>query len=229
MQDISYSVLKKDKRAYEIMLLRDQYDNTFNDLAKEFGISLARVTQIYYKLKYRQIRLYINHISIALGYNSISQIKKIFDQAHECYQSEIYACAYLEKKYKDILTEYRNGEPGTSPQFLKQIPPFKPKLSKKAVARIIEMRETESASFVTIAKELRITQQKAKHTYDQYYHTKVSELLEILQEKAESQQEKKEIWAYCFRNNYSSKKRYEMLTKKYPLRTREQNKTHPTK
>ena len=94
------------------------------------------------------------------------------------------------------------------------MPPFKPKLSQKIVARIIEMEEAEKASFVEIAKEFRITRQKAKHTYDWYYHTKMLELMKILQEKTESEQEKGGIWEYCFRNNYSSKKRYEMLTKK---------------
>ena len=31
LKDIPYSVLKKNRRAYEIMLLRDQYENTFTD------------------------------------------------------------------------------------------------------------------------------------------------------------------------------------------------------
>lgn len=214
LKDIPYEVLKHDERAYEIMLLRDQYDNTFGDIAKEFGLSLVRVTQIYRKLKYRQIQLYINHISIALGYDDNSQIRKVFEIADECYQDRMYVSGYLEKKYKDILTEYRNGEPGMPQQFLKKIPPLKSKLSKKMVAHIIEMKETEKASFVEIAKKFRITRQKAKQTYDCYYHTKMLELIEILQKNAESEQEKREIWEYCFRNNYSSKKRYEMLTKK---------------
>lgn len=214
LKDIPYEILKQDERAYEIMLLRDQYDNTFGDIARKFGISTVRATEIYRKLKYRQIRLYINHISIALGYNDHSQIRKIFELADECYQDRMYVCGYLEKKYKDILTEYRNGEPGMPQKFLKKIPPFKSKLSKKTVACIIEMRETEKASFSEIAKKFRITRQKAKQTYDWYYHTKVLELIEILQKNAESEQERREIWESCFRNNNSAKKRYEMLTKK---------------
>ncbi len=79
--------------------------------------------------------------------------------------------AYLEKKYKDILTEYRDGEPGMPTQFVKSMPPFKPNLSKKTVARVVEIREVEKASFLAIAKELRMTQAKAKHTYEMFYHT----------------------------------------------------------
>lgn len=214
LNDTPYDVLKEDERAYQIMLLRDQYNNTFHDIAKEFRISVKRVTDIYRRQKFKQIRLYINHISLVLGYEDHSQIKKFYEQAEECYQDRRYACAYLEKNYKDILTEYRNGEPGMPQEFMESLPPLKRKLSKKTVARIIERKETEQASFVEIAKEFGITQQKAKHTYDWYYHTKVLELIEILQKNAASEQEKSEIWEYCFRNHYSSKKRYEMLTKK---------------
>ena len=153
LKDIPYRVLKEDGRAYEIMLLRDQYNNTFTDIAAEFELSVTRVTQIYFQMKVRQIRLYIHHVSIALGYNSTSQIRKVFNEAKECYQDYTYACAYLEKKYKDILTGYRDGEPGMPAQFVKGMPPFKPKLNKKMIARVVEMREAEKASFVTIGKK----------------------------------------------------------------------------
>ena len=35
LKNIPYSVLKQNGRAYEMMLLRDQHDNTFADIAKE--------------------------------------------------------------------------------------------------------------------------------------------------------------------------------------------------
>ena len=215
LTDTSYSNLKENKRAYEILLLREQYDNTFAYIAKEYEISVTRVVQIYHKLKRKQILLYINHITVALGYESSSQVRKVFNVANECYQDWVYACAYLEKKYTDILTEYRAGEPGMPMQFIKNIPPLKPHLSKKMIARVIEMRETEKASFVTIAKELRMTQAKAKHTYQWVYHKQVLALIKVLQEKAESDEEKEAIWKYCFSKNKSSKKCYEMLIKKY--------------
>ena len=70
MKDIPYSELKEDRRAYDIMLLRDQYNNTFTDIAKEYGISLVRARELYSRIKIKQIRLYIRHISIALGYDN---------------------------------------------------------------------------------------------------------------------------------------------------------------
>ena len=212
LKDIPYSELNQDKRAYEMMLLRDQHGNTFTDIAKEFGLSAARVIQIYNQLKLRQIRLYINHIAVALGYESVSQVDNVFWDAYECYLDKAYVCAYFEKRYKDILIEYREGEPGMPAQFIKNMPPFKPKLSEKTIARVIEMRDVEKASFVTIARELRITQAKAKHTYEMFYHKQVLALIEALQEKAESQEEKAAIWNYYFRRYHSSKKRFDMLT-----------------
>lgn len=217
LKDIPYSVLKEDGRAYEIMLLRDQYDNTFTDIATEFELSVARVTQIYYRLKIKQIRLYINHVSVALEHDNTAQIREVFNGAKECYQDYSYACAYLEKKYKDILTEYRDGEPGMPAQFIKGMPPFKPKLSKKVIARVVEMREVEKASFIAIGKELRITQAKAKCTYEIFYHEQVLELVKALQDKVESDKEKRAIWEYCFRGYRSAKKRYDMLTKEQDL------------
>ena len=217
LKDIPYRVLKEDRRAYEIMLLRDQYNNTFTDIAAEFELSVTRVTQIYFQMKVRQIRLYIHHVSIALGYDSTSQIIKVFNEAEDCYQDHTYACAYLEKKYKDILTEYRDGEPGMPAQFVKGMPPFKPKLSKKMIARVVEMREAEKASFITIGKKLRITPAKAERTYELFYHEQVLELVKALQDKVESDQEKRAIWDHCFRRYRTAKKRYDMLTKEQEL------------
>lgn len=213
LTDIPCSTLKQDGRAYEIMLLRDQHDNTFADISKEYNLSVARVVQIYNKLKIRQIRLYINHIAVALGHDSTEPVRKTFIDAYECYQTLPYVCAYLEKKYRDMLTEYRDGEPGLPARFIKSMPPFKVKLSIKTVARVIEMREVEKASFVAIAKELRMTQAKARHTYEWFYHKQVLELIKALQEKAESYKEKMAISEYYFRNYSTSKKRYDILSR----------------
>lgn len=213
LKEEAYRELQKDRRAYEIMLLRDQQGKTFTDIAKEYEISSAWAVQKYNRLKMKQIRLYINHIAAVLGHESTSQVENVFQNAYECYQDWTYACAYLEKRYKDILMEYRDGEPGMPTQFIKDMPPFKPKLSKKTVARVIELREAEKASFVTIAKELRMTQAKARHTYEMFYHKQVIALIKALQEKAESKEEKAAIWNYYFGRYHSSKKRYDMLTK----------------
>ena len=213
LKDIPYGVLKQNERAYEIMLLRDQHNNTFADIAKEYEISLERTKQIYTKIKINQIRLYINHISIVFAHENVSQIRAVFENAYECYQDYFYACAYLEKKYKNILIDYREGEPGIPLNFIKSMPPLKPKLSKKIVACIIEMREVKKMSYIAIGKELHMTQAKAKHTYDNFYHKQVLVLIRQLQKKATSREEEKAIWEYHFRSYKTPKKRYDEITK----------------
>lgn len=112
LNDIPYSELRKDKRAYDIMLLRDQYGNSLSAIAEVYGISTASIRQIYHRIKMKQIFLYIPHIAMALGHRDTSQILKIYHSACEYYQRLVYVSAYLEKEYADILTEYRDGEPG---------------------------------------------------------------------------------------------------------------------
>ena len=211
MEDCPYSVLKDEGRSYELMLLRDQHGNTYSDLAREYGLSPTRVSELYYRIKRRQIKLYITHISVALGNENTSQVWKVCHDAFQSYQDWTDTCAYLEKRYRAILTEYRAGEPGMPDQFLKAIPPLRPKLSKKTIARIIELREAKNASFVAIAEELRITPAKAKEEYDLFYHPKTLALLAKMQEKAGSAEEKAAIWQSCFSEDQSAKKRYDAL------------------
>lgn len=147
MNDIPYSQLKEDRRAYDIMILRDQYNNTFADIAKEYGISLVRARELYSRVKIKQIRLYIRHISIALGYDNTVKVRKVYSAAYDCYQDFSCVCAYLEKKYKSILAEYRAGEPGMPTEYIKNLPPLKKSLNPEIVSHIIEMREVEKATF----------------------------------------------------------------------------------
>ena len=211
LRDIPYDTLKKDERAYKIMLLCDQGDNNLKDIAKDFKISIPRITQIYHRQKLYQLRLYINHISFVLGYSDTSRVKRVYDQACDCYWDRRYVCAYFENKYNVILTEYRNGEPGLPERFLKSLPPLTPEPSEETASKIIEMRENEKASFAEIAKKYSLTEPKARRIYDFYYHKKMMELLDTAQENAESEQEKAELLDFCIRNHYASKKRYERL------------------
>lgn len=206
-----YSTLKQDERAYEILLLRDQHDNTFTDIAKEYGITVARVSQIYSRIKVKQIRLYIHHIAAVLGHEDTSQVKKVYDKASECYQDRTFACAYLEKKYKAILDEYRAGEPGMPSQFVRGMPPFRPKLSQKTIARVIEMREVQKASYETISNELFLTRAKAKHTYEWFYHEQVLEILKTKEKEMTSHEEARALRDFCFKGNKTSKKRFDTL------------------
>ena len=81
------------------------------------------------------------------------------------------------------------------------------------ISRIIEMREIEKATYNMIAKEMRITPEKAKHTYDSFYHQKVLKHVEALKRKAKGEDEKWAIVRRYFGKYRSSKKTYEMILK----------------
>lgn len=225
LKDIPYCVLKQDERGYEIMLLRDLYGNTYTDIAKKQEISVTRVLQLYDRVKCRQIYLYINHIAFVFGHSDTSEIRKIYSAAYDCYQDVSYASAYLEKKYKDILTEYRNGEPGMPVEFVKRLPCFRERLTKKEVDRMIEMREIKKATFIEIAKEMRVTPEKARQTYDTFYHKKALKLIEALQAQVKNK-EKYDICKQFFRGNTTPKKRYDMLLKAITFAEDDETKTN---
>jgi hypothetical protein len=213
MKDCPYSTLKQHERPYAVMLLRDQGGKTFTAIAKMYGVSVARIIQQYHGIKAQQIKLYVNHLAAVLGRERGSQIKKTVNDAKDFYQDSAYTCAYLEKEYRDILAAYRNGEPGMSERFLKELPPLRPKLSKKTIARVVEMRDTQKAPYTVIAKELRITPIKAKHIYEQFYHIQVVALIEELQKQAKTPQEKSAIFEHYFQTYKTPKTRYDALAK----------------
>ncbi len=77
--------------------------------------------------------------------------------------------------------------------FIRGLPPYKPKLSEETIARVVALRKEEKASYSAIAKTLRMTPEKAKRTYDWFYHKQVPGLIAALEEKAGSREEKEAI------------------------------------
>ena len=138
---IPYSKLKENERAYEIMLLRDLYDNTFADMAREFETSRTRIAQIYCKIKIKQLRLYAQYLAAVHGHENASAFR--INSIYDCYLDSKYVSAYFEKEYGDILTEYRSGEPGIPEQFIEALPPFTGALSAEVLDRMIQLREIE--------------------------------------------------------------------------------------
>lgn len=217
LKDTPYSVLKKNARAYEIMLLREQEECSFADIGRKLHISPKYVRQIYHELKYKQLRLYVKHIAFTLGHESIAQIRVILNQAFDCYQDGAYVSAYFEKIYGYILTEYRAGEPGAPEKLMQTLPPFHHELSRDTVLRVVELHEADGKPYADIAKELNITQAKAKSTYDAYYCELLSELVDFLQDQARTPEERESIRSYVYGGNKSYKTRYELLKEKYSI------------
>ena len=211
MIDIPYSTLQEDKTGYQILLLREQQNQSFTAIASQLGVSPARVRQQYTKMKVRQVRLYLRHIAIALGHENTAQVRKEFSAAMDCYQNYPYACGYLDKTYGEILEAYRAGEPGTPQEILEGLPPCPVKLGEEEISCIVTMREEENASFRAIGRAFHITPEKARHTYEMVYHHKVLEYVEGLQQQAKTWEERRELWRRYFGGHQSAKTRYENI------------------
>ncbi len=210
LKDIPYKALMENKEAYDIMLLRDQ-GRAYRAIVETSGLSVPRVRQIYQRLKSQQLRLYTNHLSIALGYDDTSYIEELVTSIRRCYQNQIYTCGYIEHKYNDILSKYRMGEPGVPEHVIESIPPFKPTLSEQEIGQIVKMRDNENTSFIKIGKELSITPEKARYTYKMYYDSKTIHILEYIQANIKGFDEKTNMWNFYFGKNISPKKRFESL------------------
>ncbi len=209
LKDTPYSIIKNDSRAYEIMLLKDIQGCTYVELSKKFQLSAATVTILYSRAKLKQMRLYINRISFALGHEDFDQIRQIASAAFDCYQDRKYVCAYFEKRYNDILTEFRKGEPGLPKEFLENLPPLITKLDSSIITKIVEMRESKKATFKNIAARFNITPAKAHHIYYSYYHKKITKLIDEIQQ--ESGLPRPDLWEYYYKNINNSKKQYDII------------------
>lgn len=211
MQDIPYDTLKKDKWSYAMMLLREQQGRSFASIAGDFGISAIRARQVYQKIKYKQSRLYIRHIAFCLGHETDQMVRQDYLAAYNWYQAARYACAYLEKKYPDILTDYRGGEPGAPQALLDQLPPLRPSLEEAEVRRIVHLRDGQKYPFSKIGAALGITREKAKDAYDRFYHQQVMDRMRILEAEAKGPAEKEAIRQRYFAGHMSAKKRWENM------------------
>lgn len=215
LEAVKYEHLKKETKKYEVMLLRDLYAKSFPDIAKEYGLSLQTTIQYYYYAKIKQARLYIRHLSIVHGYDKTKFFHDMFVEAEHCYEDWQYAVAYLEKSYKTILDEYRDGEPGMPADFLAKLPPLRKKWGPKMMLKIVTLREVEKKTFIEIGRKLNITRYKAEKLYDHYYADKYYEIINELKEKL-GDIKGNEISNTYERRWHKAKKLYDWVCRDYP-------------
>lgn len=214
LSDIPYKNIVDRGRKYDVWVLRDVYDNTFVDIAREYGLSIATVVNDYNKILSLKIRYYTNHLSIVYGFEDTVYFRKMWDNAYYCYCGMKYVVAYFEKEYADILGKYRSGEPGMSEVILQDLPPLRDKFSKRTVSSIVRLRETNGMNYAAIGKRLRMTKEKAEDLYHRHYHKLFYQLLEKLVEITGNQDLSRK---YCdvFQVG-NSKKKYDSLVSDYP-------------
>lgn len=211
LKEKPYCNLKTNQRAYEIMLLRDIYNNSFTEIAKKYGISSSCVREKYIKIKTKKIVYYINHLSIIFGYQDWKVFRNFYEAAEECYAESRSVIAYFEKTYGEILEKYRAGEPGMPEEFIKALPPFQTKWDDKIILHIIDLHGKEKKTFIEIGTQLKMTKYKAMSLYDNYYHRQVVNYINQLEEKLGG-----EIWRHYFNLKCKSKKRLEILLQDHP-------------
>jgi hypothetical protein len=212
--DIPYKNIMGKGRYYDVWVLRDVYENTFVDIAKEYNVSVGTIVGNYEKALYLKTEYYVNHLSIVYGYENTAHFRKIWRNALECYCGRKYIVAYFEKEYADILKEYRNGEPGMPKRILQSLPPLRNKFNMRTISCIVRLRETEGLTYAAIGKRLRLTKEKAEDLYKHHYHVLYRQLSErIMEITGDMDLRDKYEKAFCIGNG---KKKYNCLIEDYP-------------
>lgn len=214
LSDIPYEKIKDNGRKYDVWVLRDVYGNTFSDIAREYGISVACVISNYDKIIALKIKYYVNHLSIVHGFENTVHFRKMWHTAYDCYRGLKYVAAYFEKEYADILREYRSGEPGMSKLVLRDLPPLRKEFSKRTISSIIRLRETDGMTYAAIGKRLRMTKETAEGLYNHHYHTLYYQLSEKLMEIT-GDDDLRRKYRDAFQVG-SGKKKYDSLVSDYP-------------
>lgn len=192
---------------YQILQMKFEQGKSYKEIARSLNRSIEtikhRYTMFCYSL-YRCYYRYLKSIEIDIDANDIRNF----------YESITYAIAFLEKAYDEELSSFRGGKPPLFLKNIKSLPPYR-KLTNRQLKnlekKILEARENQGRTFVDIGKELKITKEKARWIYERYYHEKVIEVANKIEQETEE-----DIWEILYDHSYISHKRWELLEKKYP-------------
>lgn len=143
---------------YQIVILRVEQGKTYREISEIFHISTSRAMQKYRLFLRRISEAYIKYITEKTEDTDFqSHIKDVGN----FYFNNLYMIAYLEKTYKDVLYDYRKGEP---PIFTIKVPKFR-KISLSMKKKVKMARDIEKKTFFKIAEELDLTKEKVERLY----------------------------------------------------------------
>ena len=94
---------------------------------------------------------------------------------------------------------------------LDRLPPLTEALSPETVSRIVDMREKKKATFRRIGEALHITPEKARWTYDYFYHQQMREYVDAKIQAVDDPSEKLAIVQQYFGPGTSGKRGYEKM------------------
>lgn len=132
-----------------------------------------------------------------------------------CYGGLKYVSAYWEKEYSEILKEYRAGEPGHSDGFLAAMLPPIEEISDEMVQRIVLLREANQ-TFAEIRREMKMTEEKERDVYDDFYHMKWLEARDLVRKTYYDSQDDRDNLRDYYDQYKAPKKRLEAIMGDYP-------------
>lgn len=147
---------------YQIMKLRVQEGKTFREIAEQFQLSITRVRQKYCHFLWELFKFYARYLTKEI---KDAGFKKHMDNVICFYEEPLYAIAYLEQVYADVLEDCRNGMP---PIVTTQFPVFReisPSMERKLELQIVAAKDIDKKNFYIISRELDLTKEKVRAIY----------------------------------------------------------------
>lgn len=213
LKAVPYDAIKKNQRAYDIMLLREQQGKTLAAIAKEYGVSPNRIREIYNRQKRKQARLYI----VRIGAGPWEGNRRVDRKGLRAGPGLLSGPGLrLRLSGKGVRGHFNPLPPGGAGGFSgTDTVPAAPKAPDGPGDGGPDCGDAGGGERVLCpdCPALDITRAKARHTYDWYYRQRAMELIQPLMDQARTQEERWEIWNRYLRGSASPKRRYEMLAK----------------
>lgn len=197
--------MEKYSLCYEILYLKHNQGKTYQEIANDLNRSKEQIGRKYRLFLFRLYKCYYLHlksIGIVLDASDILGF----------YENTAYAAAYLEKTYNEPLNFFRHGKPPVLLGYVKNFPPYRELTNQKILnleKKVLEAWERQNKTFADIGRDLKITSEKARSTYENHYFKKVRKAIELISPDD-----------LCFMEhifNYSnySHKRWELIVREY--------------
>lgn len=197
--------IEKHKVSYFIFK-QHKIGKAYKELSQQFNLSVTRLTQRNRTFLYSVAKFY---------YQQLKQSKLEPPTPHELY--DFYSkpellVAYYEKTYKQELDILRHGESPLISNCI-DLPKFR-KLSEKEILQfeiiIVKAIKNQHKKYMDIAKELKISKEKAQWIYHKHMNKKVIKAIQIIKKTEPN------IENFVYSYSISPIKRWNLIVSKYP-------------
>lgn len=198
--------IEENSLNYKILEMKFKQGKSHREIATALNKSTNTIGEHYRMFSWSLYLCYFRYLeSIGLEVDAMD--------IEDFYENSVHAVSYLEKTYSEELNSFRGGRPPVFIQNIKSLPPYR-KLTDRQVfnleKKIVKARESQGRTFLDIGKELKITWEKARHMYRNYYHRKVMEALDRIKEQTGN-----DLSNFIFEYSHYSYKRWELIVRDY--------------